>query len=225
MVSALSIARQLVAQAVPVLRCHPGLKRPWANDEGAWDTCDDPDLVASWLKPGDNLGMVLGGAKGSPVVGLGLDCYKNQDVMGFAKQLGVTFKGNTWSQRTGRGGYTIFYYYNGPTLKRDTSGCDGAFDLLVSGYSLIAPSDTSKEPQGGGPYQWLPRHSPLDIPLAELDTPPKALLTWWQSLSAPKLPETRNPIERRNTPNWLTGPIPKGQRNQILTRRAGYYHR
>jgi primase-like protein len=65
----------------------------------------------------------------------------------------------------------------------------------------------------------------LDIPLADLDEPPKDLLVWWQSLSAPKQPDVRQQSEARGTPDWLTGPIPDGHRNETLTKRAGYYHR
>jgi hypothetical protein len=219
------VAQVLLTDTATLLRCHPGLKRPWANDDATWDTVDDPDKLSGWLHPGDNLAVLLAQAKGSPLIAVGLDCYKTQGVLDRAKELGITFKGNTWSQRTGRDGYTIFYYYNGPTLKRDTSGCDGALDLLVSGYCLIAPSNTSREPQGGGPYRWLPGHSPLDIPFAELDEPPKALLDWWQSLRAPELPNPLQGTKQGHSPSWLTGAIPEGQRNEILTKRAGYYHR
>jgi hypothetical protein len=219
------VALELVSQRVPALRCHPDLKRPWANAEGTWDTVDDPDKLDGWLQPGDNLAVLLGWAKGSPLIAVGLDTYKNQRVMDRAKELGVTLKGNTWSQKTGRGGYTIFYYYNGPPLKRDITGCDGALDLLVSGYLLIAPSDTSKEPQGGGPYRWLSGHSPLDVALPELDEPPKDLLLRWQSLSCPALPNSQRDSEKGQSPSWLTGPISEGQRNEILTKRAGYCHR
>jgi Primase C terminal 1 (PriCT-1) len=116
----------------------------------------------------------------------------------------------------------VFYYHPDLTLKRDTFQRSSAIDLLVNGYTLIPPSDTSREPDGGGPYTWLPGRSPLEIPLVELDEPPKDLLDWWQSLSAPKQP--RSP-QTYSTPNWLTGPIPEGHRNESLTKIAGYYHR
>ena len=227
MVRSLEIAQSLLEQTVPVLRCHPGLKRPWANGEGSWDVCDDPDELEGWLKSGDNLAILLGAGKSSPILGVGLDCYKNQAVMDRARELGISFKGATWSQRTGRGGYTLFYQLPdiGLDLKRDTAGCDGALDLLVSGYSLIAPSDTSKEPQGGGPYRWLTGHSPLDITLTELDAPPKDLLVWWQGLSAPELPRPMDSGKSAKLPDYLTGPIPEGQRDTTLTQVAGYWHR
>jgi hypothetical protein len=65
----------------------------------------------------------------------------------------------------------------------------------------------------------------MDIPLVDLDSPPQGLLVWWQSLAAPKLPRTHQEREGGNSPAWLTGPIPEGQRNETLTKRAGYYHR
>jgi hypothetical protein len=65
----------------------------------------------------------------------------------------------------------------------------------------------------------------MDITLAELGEPPKDLLTWWQSLGAPKLPDVREKPQNKGGPDWLTGPIPEGQRNETLTKRAGYFHR
>ena len=109
MAEANEIAQALLEQTVPVLRCHPGLKRPWANVERTWDSIDDPDNLTEWLKHGDNLAVLLGHDKGSPILGVGLDTYKNTQVMDFAKEHSVTFKGATWSQRSGRGGYTLFY--------------------------------------------------------------------------------------------------------------------
>ena len=214
------IAQVLLESTVPVLRCKPGLKGPWANEEGTWDVIDDPNPLGDWLKPGDNLAVMLGTKKHSPIVGVGLDCYKNASVMDFAKDLGISFKASVWGQKTGRGGYTVFYYAPDLDLKRDTTGCDGALDLLVSGYSLIAPSDSRKESAGGGPYRWLRGHSPLDIPLAELNELPVALHEWWQSLSRP---DHRQEQSGAGLPDFLNGPIPEGLRDTTLTRVAGYW--
>jgi hypothetical protein len=224
MSTALKVARALLSDTVPVLRCAPGLKTPCAQG-GTWDTIDNPNRLDGWLRSGDNLAILLGWGKGSPMIAVGLDVYKDPKITDFAQKLGVTSKADVWAQRTGRGGYTVIYYYNGPPLKRDTLQEGSAIDLLVNGYTLIAPSNTSREPQGGGPYHWIPGHSPLDIPLAELDEPPRDLLAWWHSLAAPSLPRAANYSDRRVSPSWLTGPIPEGQRNETLTKRAGYYHR
>jgi hypothetical protein len=127
------------------------------------------------------------------------------------------------AQRTGW--LRVTYYAPNVVLKRDTLQHGSAIDLLVNAYAIVPPSNTSKEPQGGGPYRWLPGHSPLDIKLAELDEPPKDLLRWWQSLSSPALPNPQRGAEQGHSPAWLTGPIPAGQRNEILTKIAGFYHR
>jgi hypothetical protein len=174
-----SVARALVETGIPLLRCCPGLKTPRKDAEGTWDTCNDPGKLDGWLQHGDNLAILLGQQKNSPVLAVGLDAYKDTSIIDFAKGLGVTTKTNVWAQKTGRGGFTIIYYAPDIILKRNTLEKDSAIDLLVNGYTLIPPSNTSKEPQGGGPYTWLPGRSPLDIPLAELDEPPKDLLLWW----------------------------------------------
>jgi hypothetical protein len=220
-----NVVRTLVESGIPLLRCCTGLKTPHKDSNDTWDTCPDPDQLDSWLQHGDNLGILLGQQKSSPVLAVGLDVYKDTSIIGFAKGLGVTTKANVWAQQTGRGGFTVIYYAPNIALKRDTLEKGSAIDLLVNGYTLIAPSNTAKEPQGGGPYTWLPGRSPLDIPLADLDEPPKDLLVWWQSLSAPKLPDVRERAGTKGTPDWLTGPIPEGHRNETLTKRAGYYHR
>lgn len=159
------------------------------------------------------------------MLAVGLDAYKDASIIDFAKGLGVTTKNNVWAQKTGRGGYTVIYYAPDIALKRNTLEKGSAIDLLVNGYTMIAPSNASKEPDGGGPYTWLPGRSPLDIPLAHLDEPPKDLLVWWQSLSTPQLPDLRERPQGGGTPDWLAGPIPEKRRNVTLTKRAGYYHR
>jgi hypothetical protein len=220
-----NVARALVESGIPALRCCAGLKTPHKNAHDTWDTCQDPERVEEWLRPGDNLAMLLGRQKDSPVLAVGLDVYKDASIIDFAKELGVTTKASVWAQRTGRGGYTVIYYGPDIPLKKDTLQKDSAIDLLVNGYTLIGPSNTSREPRGGGPYTWLPGRSPLDIPLSELEEPPKDLLVWWQSLSAPKLPDLRGEPGAGTAPDWLTGPIYEKQRNETLTKRAGYYHR
>jgi hypothetical protein len=225
MVNNFTIPHLLSESTIPLLRCCTGLKTPHKNADETWDTCTSPDQIKGWLQPGDNLAILLGAQKSSPVLAVGLDVYKDPKITGFAQELGVTTRAHVWAQRTGRGGYTVIYYAPDVNLKRNTREKSSAIDLLVNGYTLIPPSNTSREPDGGGPYTWLPGRSPLEIPLVELDEPPKDLLVWWQSLDTPKLPEIRQKASAGSTPDWLTGPIPDGQRDETLTKRAGYYHR
>lgn len=226
MVNSFDVAQALLEYGVPVVRCLPGLKRPYANSVGTWDSISDPDNLAGWLKQGDNLGALLGWEKESPVIAVGLDVYKTKSVAEFASsELGVSSQANCWVQRTGRGGYTVFYFYRYDDLERDTAGCGDALDLLTNGYSMIAPSDTSKQDSGGGPYTWLAGHSPLDIPMADLDDPPEALLTHWRAVKTPKAVSTSGGVAHRPDTGWLTAPIPEGRRNETLAKIAGYYHR
>jgi hypothetical protein len=124
------IARSLLNDGVPVLRCCLGLKLPHSSRAGSWDTLHDAERAEGWLRPGDNLAILLGWGKGSPVIVVGLDTYKDRKIIDFARELGVTTKANVWAQHTGRGGYTVVYFYNGPELKRDTLQEGSAIDLL-----------------------------------------------------------------------------------------------
>jgi hypothetical protein len=221
----LEAPRAMLRDTVPLLRLLNGLKKPNPKN-GTWDVITDPEALDGWFSDGDNLAALLGRAKESPVIAVGLDVYKAPAIVEFAQGLGVHIKGaSVWAKRTGRGGWTLIYFYNGPELKRDCVQKDSAIDLLTNGYTVIPPSDTSREPDGGGPYRWLPGHSPVDIPLAEPDEPPQALLDWWRSLAAPSTGQPRQHTERQGSPSWLTGIIPAGQRNEVLTKRAGFYHR
>jgi hypothetical protein len=87
-----AIAHTLAESGIPVLRCCPSLKTPRANDAGTWDTCSDPAEIEGWLHPGDNLAILLGQLKNSPVLAVGLDTYKDASIIDFAKGLGVTTK-------------------------------------------------------------------------------------------------------------------------------------
>jgi hypothetical protein len=44
---------------------------------------------------------------------------------------------------------------------------------------VIAPSNTSLEPEGGGQYAWVQGHSPWDIDISELSDLPDDLAKWW----------------------------------------------
>ena len=219
-------AQELTANTVPIMVIRAGLKRPHSPPGGdTWWIITDPDEVAGAFTTGTNIAITLGRDKESPVIGVGLDLYKDQTVAGRAKELGITSDRNTWIEHTGRGGITLIYQDPGIPLRRDTRQHGGALDLLVNGYTLIPPSDTSKEPQGGGPYRWAPGHSPFEIPLVDLDFPPKPLMDWWQELH--REPQHRSHASNAGVdlPAKHQGPIPEGGRNEELVRRAGYLHR
>ena len=169
--------------------------------------------------PDANLAMLCGRGKGSPVLVVDIDGPSGVDK---ARALGVNSAADCWVQRTGNGGWHIVFYAD-PELElhRRIKPQGVALDLVVDGYALVAPSITK------GPYCWQSGHSPSDIPLADLASPPAPLLTWWQDLqvNAPAL--AKDTAEGNSAYALLGAPIPNGSRNDTLCRIAGWlrlYH-
>jgi len=225
----IAAAEELTSQLIPVIVLQTGRKAPKSKPDGTagqW-IITDPGDAARALRESANIGVLLGPEKDSPVISVGLDLYKNSTVADRVKELGVTSEADVWIERSGRGGINIVYAAPaGINLKRDTTQASGALDLMTRGYLLIPPSDTSGEPQGGGPYTWVTGHSPRDIPLTDLEQPPQELLSWWMGLHQTPPPRASTPGgQGPDMPSKHQGPIPDGQRNAELARRAGYLHR
>ncbi len=170
--------------------------------------------------PDANLALVAGRRKSSPVLVVDIDGPSGVEK---ARSLGVTSGDDCWVQRTGGGGWHVVYYAeNGLDLRRRVKPQGVALDLLVDGYALIPPSITTT------PYQWLPGHSPGDIPLADVCDPPSALLDWWREVqeTAP-VASGPGPVGQGKVWELIKGTIPAGGRNDDLTRIVGWlrlYH-
>jgi hypothetical protein len=169
-----------------------------------------------------NLAMVCGRALNSPILVVDIDGASG---IAKAKELNLSSGAACWIQRTGSGsGRLHVAYFHEPVLelRRHVKAEGFALDLIVDGYALISPSITK------GPYQWQKGHSPSDIPLAELDSPPRALIDWW--LAQEKAPAPITPAGTgAGHKAWqlLKAPIPLHSRNDALTRIAGWlrlYH-
>jgi len=238
---AIATAEELTSQTIPVVVIQPGIKVPKTNPHAEprpdgsrpmW-VIDDPDQVPEAFSEPANLAVLLGTLADhppSPLIAVGLDKYKDTTITDRAKELGVTSKAACWIQNTGRGGITLIYADPGINLKRDTTQERGALDLLTNGQTLIPPSNTNRIPpsdgvKGGGPYTWVKGHSPCEITLADLATPPKALLAWWQELHRAPAPRASTNGQGPDMPAKHQGPIPEGTRNSELAKRAGYLHR
>jgi len=221
-------AMSLCSQLIPVIVLQAGRKAPKSRPDGQTGQfiITDPEDAASAFKEPANIGILLGPEKNSPVIAVGLDLYKDRTVADLVKELGVTSEANIWIERSGRGGFNNIYADPGVTLQRDTTQASGALDLMTRGYVLVPPSDTSGEPQGGGPYRWIPGHSPSDIPLTDLEQPPAALLDWWVKLHQTPPPASSSlwPASP-DMPARHQGPVAEGLRNTELASRAGYLHR
>jgi putative DNA primase/helicase len=179
-------AELLASYGVPILPIQAGLsKAPVPNPaDGSWWVVDDPDDVRPVFQQvvaehGDaNLAMVCGREKGSPVLVLDIDGASG---LAKLKELNVSSGTACWIQRTGsRAGHLHIAYFQeaGLELHRRVKPQGVDLDLIVNGYAVV-PSSITK-----APYHWHPGHGPSDIPLAELDPPPAALLNWWHSIQA-----------------------------------------
>lgn len=136
--------------------------------------------------------------------------------------------------RTGRGGYHVYYFWDKkePPPPRVIKARKLPVDLLANGFAVIPPSSSYRDPKGGGPYQWVKRHSPHDVPVAELEPLPDALLEWWHQVSTePALGAAKGvPLQgtsaTKGSGAWrlITETIPEGSRNDTLTRIAGWLH-
>ena len=223
----ITTAESLTASGIPVLPIKPRAKVPFPNpDTGSWWVVDDPDNVATVFQQtattlGDcNLAMVCGRAKGSQVLVVDID---GESGLAKAQELGVTSAADCWVQRTGGGGWHIVYFADvGLELRRHVKPQGADLDLVVDGYTLIDPSITE------APYRWVPGHGPGDIPLASLDSPPAALLAWWHEIQTKTVLTIEDDLQKNPSAySLLKKPIPQGQRNDTLTRIAGWlrlYH-
>lgn len=240
MSTVLEFATRLTELTIPILMLRPGRKVPLPLPEGGgWWVLDRPfwtDLSlrgASIVAAGPpNTAALLGRtvSRGetfvSQICAVDVDSYHVPTAVDKARELGVSSKDPVWAQRTGLGGFHVFYRIppvfelerNTAAAARDQSG----IDLLVNGYAVVAPSDTSKEPDGGGPYKWVAGHSPLDITLVDLPYPPEPLLEFWAERVARTAPEPareKGNGSRIDVAGLFAG-VRDGERNERLFREA-----
>ena len=219
----------------PLLVVQHGLKRPLVDATGSWSTIDDPDIAETILqtrRPTPNLAVLLHPKANSFLVIVDVD---SESTPAHLQDLGVSREEPTWRWRTGRGGMAIAYHWSGDPLPRVIRAGGLPVDLLTNGYAVVPPSSTHlfADAKGrGGPYRWVTGHTPFDIPLADLSPPPQALLEWWREMGNKRLDSRVSQTTTLNMDSvkaWqlTTSRIPSGQRNDTLTRVAGWlrnYH-
>lgn len=218
-------ARIFTENSVPVIELRPGLKQPVHRGD-TWGHFDDPDVVAEAFVSRTavpNIGILL--HPKSPIIAVDVD-GRGPHVDAKIRELGVSRDDPTWAQVTGRrnGRFHVFYFWTGERLPRIASKPDGLpIDLLSNGFAVVAPSNTNREPDGGGPYEWVKGHSPFDISQVELSKPPGRLIDWWLDRAA-KAPLGPQPGPSGKVGAWalVNEPIAEGARNETLTRVAGW---
>lgn len=233
----IAAAIEATEQSIPVRPLLPGVKRPVERprDQSVY-TVDDPWDIEELFNElcqshGDlNLGGMVGRAVESPVLFVGLDVYKQNGGAAhqWAQDVGISSRDPCLIIRTGRGGYAIGYFQPiDLDLTRVIEPKGLPVDLLVNGYQVWPPSDTSRDPKGGGRYTWVPGHSLSDISVADLMEPPHTLIEFWKVQMSSAAPSERVEGGRGKAWELLQAPIPEGGRNDRLTSLAGWlraYH-
>ena len=229
-------AALFLAATVPIVLIRRGLKvpmirKPATEPFGPVIALTEPDQVAivasTDKKLGPlNLGVYVGRQKNSPLMVLDLDTTSGIEK---ARELGVTSDSSgVWVSRTGKGGWHIWYWEPDEDLPRTIHPENTGLDLLVNGFAIVPPSDTSREENGGGGYRWVDGHSPWDIPIGELSKPPERLLEWWRTIPDRRQQQSgESDAPRPGAWTFLKDGIPEGQRNDSLMRVAGWlrlYH-
>jgi len=218
-------SRLLLESGVAVVQLKQGLKKPVTDSDGSWQTISDPDDLDMYLEknPRSNIGIALNPKYDSPLVAIDIDGITPATKVLLQKS-GVTNAARCWAQRSGggRGHFHLIFYHTGPVLTRITNKPDGLpIDCLSNGYAVIAPSNTSREPGGGGQYEWLPGHSPWDIDISELADLPDGLVEWWIKRDNSRKDTSSESLER--PPGSPI--IAEGARNSTLISLAGTMRR
>lgn len=177
-------AERLVGSCVPINLLQHGLKAPLKGPDGSWIIVQDPDSVAHAIEKVAqgrpiNIGALLAPKCDSRLLVVDVD---GTGAWPKLRELGLSSSGAFWVSLTGRRRHHIFGYCEGPPPQREIRAGGLPVDLLSHGYAIVPPSNTYREAKGGGPYRWVEGHSPTDIPLAELDPLPLALVDWWLNL-------------------------------------------
>lgn len=178
-------------------------KKP-LTPHGCTDAKKDPGAIRSWWKkwPDASIGVATGSASGLLVIDEDVDENKGidgiQEVRKWERDNGELPE--TITAITGRGGYHLYYRYDGDDLKNRAGLLEGV-DVRGEGGYVIAPP--SKHPNGTE-YSW--EYDPDDTRIAEIDEHVLSFLGVGKRSQNPqfKMPDS----------------IPNGSRNDTLYRLA-----
>lgn len=203
----LDAALQYNALGWSIVKLAPGRKKPTQGWE-RWQTERQSveDLRAMFRgAPRANIGIITGAVSGLVVVDV--DTYHG----GSADDLPPTGV----IARTGRGGLQYFYRHPGHPVDNRTAVRPGIDVRGDGGYALVAPSDTTGNPDNdgeGGPYTWEAFRPD------ELGDAPGWAVTREEATTDEDEPEQEKWVSK-----LLLEGAPPGKRNDSLVRLAGYF--
>lgn len=188
---------------------HPRIK-DWENEAST----DAKQIVEWWTwRPQGNIGMPAG-ANGFVVLDVDPRHGGDDSLAELEGKYGPLPE--TWQCQTGSGGLHIFFALpaSGPEVRNTTqlAGLPGLDVRGAGGYVVAAGSHNAN-----GPYCWEIAHHPDDTPLAPLPT-------WLLGLML--LGGSKD--KQAKAPGWIADllrELAPGNRNDSLTRSAGWLHR
>jgi putative DNA primase/helicase len=227
------IAQRYYELCLTPIPCEPQSKKPacawaqWQHRRPDWD-----ELAQVWHEAinrfGENLNIatILGAAHGLCAVDV-----DNPETFKRARQaIGLTEDDlRTWTTLSHRGGALIFRYPNGHDLPSKITNEHWGAELLGNERILVLPPSVHPE---GTPYQWLKRHAPDQIPLA--DIPESLLFAFVGDRPQPKSRPITRPSNGRGgskgLPAWAIGVVAllkpywqEGWRHDIALPLAGVF--
>ena len=187
-----------------VFPCSARTKKP-LTPHGCKDAKKDVGAIRAWWTkwPDASVGVATGSISNLIVIDEDLD--EEKGLNGYEEV-------STWERIngalpetvlciTGRGGYHLYYKYEGNDIRNRAGILDGV-DVRGEGGYVIAPP--SMHPNGTE-YQW--EYAPDEMPLTEVDSTVKRFLFWGK--------------QKENTADFkLPDRIPSGERNDTLFRLA-----
>jgi hypothetical protein len=136
--------------------------------------------------------------------------------------LDIHGQANTLESLTGGGGQHIFFAAPSEKLRTRAKTFGPGLDTRAEGGFVVLPPSVH---ESGGSYEWVNRVAPTEVPDWLLERWPRA--DEGTSTRHPSSQPKDSKPSKDSAYSLLNGPIPEGQRNDSLTRLAGWlrlYH-
>ena len=171
------------------------------NPHGVREATCDPEQIRAWWQqwPWANIGIATGQRSGLAVI----DVDPRNGGLDHLAELNLP---ETLTAQTGGQGYHFYFRQRGPLPKGKLAP---GIDMQADGGYVVAPPSLHLQ----GEYRWLVECEPVDLPASCRNG--KAI--------PPGKPTIIEPDQRLWVVELLVRKCPQGQRNETLTRLAGYF--